>query len=129
MASSDEEGEIIPSGVNDYWFENENDGFAPLSSLTLLWSTSDEISCSSGTKIYLRGTADDGLQKVHKQIIGWRFELSNEEQPEISVRLKDKNWITLQRPRKCFESAFRTVLVTVSWLHAVKWNPEETGLI
>ncbi|XP_020965455.1 protein ENHANCED DOWNY MILDEW 2-like isoform X2 [Arachis ipaensis] len=128
MASSDEEGEIIPSGVNDYWFENENDGFAPLSSLTLLWSTSDEISCSSGTKIYLRGTADDGLQKVHKQIIGWRFELSNEEQPEISVRLKDKNWITLQRPRKCFESAFRTVLVTVSWLHAVKWNPEETGV-
>ncbi|XP_052108372.1 protein ENHANCED DOWNY MILDEW 2 isoform X2 [Arachis duranensis] len=128
MASSDEEGEIIPSVVNDYWFENENDGFAPLSSLTLLWSTSDEISCSSGTKVYLRGTADDGLQKVHKQIIGWRFELSNEQQPEISVLLKDKNRITLQRPRKCFESAFRTVLVTVSWLHAVKWNPEKTGV-
>ncbi|QHO32031.1 Protein ENHANCED DOWNY MILDEW [Arachis hypogaea] len=128
MASSDEEGEIIPSVVNDYWFENENDGFAPLSSLTLLWSTSDEISCSSGTKVYLRGTADDGLQKVHKQIIGWRFELSDEQQPEISVLLKDKNRITLQRPRKCFESAFRTVLVTVSWLHAVKWNPEETGV-
>ncbi|MED6222000.1 hypothetical protein PIB30_060170 [Stylosanthes scabra] len=128
MASSDEEGEIVPCAVNDYWFENENDGFVSLSSLTLYWSTSDEISCSSETKVYLRGTSDDGLQKVHKQIIGWRFELSDRQQPEISVLLKDKNRIALQRPRKCFESALRTVLVTVSWLHAVKWNPEETGV-
>ena len=126
MASSDEEGEIVPCFVNNYWFENDKEEFVPLSSLTLLWSIS-EINCSLETKIFLRGTADDGLQKIHKQITGWKFELSYN-RPEISVLSKDRNWITLQRPRKCFESTIRTVLVTISWVHFVKWNPEEPGI-
>ncbi|XP_061362185.1 protein ENHANCED DOWNY MILDEW 2-like [Gastrolobium bilobum] len=126
MASSDEEGEIVPDFVNSYWFENDKAEFVSLSSLTLLWSIS-EIKCDLATKVYLRGTTDDGLQKIYKQIIGWRFDLSFE-QPEISVLLKDKNWITLQRPRKCFESTIRRVLVTVYWLHFVKWSPEESRI-
>ncbi|RDX86204.1 Protein ENHANCED DOWNY MILDEW 2, partial [Mucuna pruriens] len=126
MASSDEEGEIVPDLVNSYWFENEKEEFVSLSSLTLLWSIS-EFECDLGTKVFLRGTTDDGLQKIYKQIIGWRFGLPYE-QPEILVLSKDKNWITLQRPRKCFESTIRTILVTVYCLHFVKWNPEEPSI-
>ncbi|TKY68853.1 ENHANCED DOWNY MILDEW 2 [Spatholobus suberectus] len=124
MASSDEEGEILPDLVNSYWFENEKEEFVSFSSLTLLWSIS-KIKCDLEAKVFLRGTTDDGLQKIHKQIMGWRFELPYC-QPQISVLSKDKNWITLQKPRKCFESAIRTILVTVYCLHFVKWNPEES---
>ncbi|KAE9590196.1 putative histone-lysine N-methyltransferase chromatin regulator PHD family [Lupinus albus] len=128
MASSDEEGEIVPDFVNDYWFENDKEELVSLSSLTLLWSDSD-IKCDLETKVFLRGTTDDGLQKIYKQIIGWRFELPyGQPEPEVSVLLKDKNWITLQKPRKCFESTIRAVLVAVYWLHFVKWNPEEATI-
>ncbi|KAL9303536.1 hypothetical protein ACSQ67_020799 [Phaseolus vulgaris] len=126
MASSDEEGEIIPDLVNSYWFENAKEDFVSLSSLTLLFSIS-EIECDLGEKVFLRGTTDDGLQKIYKQIIGWRFELPYEK-PEISVLSKDKNWITLQRPRKCFESILRTILVTIYCLHFLRWNPEESHI-
>jgi len=126
MASSDEEGEIIPDLVNGYWFENAKEDFVSLSSLTLLFSIS-EMECDLGEKVFLRGTTDDGLQKIYKQIIGWRFELPYE-QPEISVLSKDKNWITLQRPRKCFESIIRTILVTIYCLHFLRWNPEASQI-
>jgi len=125
MASSDEEGEIIPV-VSSYWFENEKKDFVSLSSLTLLFSIS-EIECDLGEKVFLRGKTDDGLHKIYKQIIGWRFELTYE-QPEISVLSKDKNWITLQRPRKSFESIIRTILVTVYFLHFLRRNPEESHI-
>lgn len=124
MASSDEEGEIVPDFVDDYWFENDKGEFVSLSSLTLLWSI-NEVNCDSETKTFLLGTVDDGFRNIHKQIIGWRFELPYD-QPEISVLLKDKNWIALQKPSKSFESTIKTVLVTVYWLHFVKWNPEES---
>ncbi|XP_020240370.1 protein ENHANCED DOWNY MILDEW 2 isoform X2 [Cajanus cajan] len=127
MASSDEEGEIVPDLVDSYWFENEKEELVSLSSLTVLWSIS-EIECDLEKKVFLRGTTDDGLQKIHKQIIGWRFELSHQQQPEILALSKDKHWITLQRPRKCFESTIRTILVTVYCLHFVKWNPEESKI-
>ncbi|XP_058743355.1 protein ENHANCED DOWNY MILDEW 2-like isoform X2 [Vicia villosa] len=126
MASSDEEGEILPDSVDDYWFENDKAEFVSLFSLTLLWSV-DEVNCDSETKVFLHGTSDNGIQKIHKQITGWRFELSCE-QPEISVLLREKYWIALLKPKKCFENTIRSVLVTVSWLHFVKWNPEESRM-
>jgi len=124
MASSDEEGEIVPDSVDGYWFENDKAEFVSLSSLTLLWSVND-VTCNSEAKVFLHGTTDNGLQKIHKQIIGWRFEISCE-QPEISVLLREKYWMTLLKPRKCFENTIMPVLVTVYWLHCVKWKPEES---
>ncbi|CAK8560024.1 unnamed protein product [Lathyrus sativus] len=127
MASSDEEGEIVPDSVDSYWFENDKAEFVSLFSLTLLWSV-DEVECDSETKVFLHGTTDNGIQKIHKQITGWRFELSCEK-PEISVLLREKYWIALLKPKKCFESTIKSVLVTVSWLHFVKWNPEESRIL
>ncbi|KAI9083279.1 hypothetical protein K1719_034811 [Acacia pycnantha] len=126
MASSDEEGEIVPEGVNDYYFIDDKYQPVSLSILPLLMSM-DEIKCDLATTVYLRGTADDGTQEIFKQIIAWKFELSSV-QPVISVLSKDKVWITLQRPRKSHESIIRTVLVTLYWLHFVRRNPEESRM-
>ncbi|XP_054819328.1 protein ENHANCED DOWNY MILDEW 2-like isoform X3 [Prosopis cineraria] len=126
MASSDEEGEIIPVCVDNYYFID--DKYQPVSlSILPLHMSMDEIRCDSGTTIYLRGTADGGLKEIFKQIIAWKFELSSV-QPEISVLSKDKVWITLQRPRESFESIIRTFLVTLYWLHFVRRNPEESRI-
>ena len=126
MASSDEEGQIVSVCVNNYHLENDKNELVSLSSLPLLWSPS-EIKNGLETNVFLRGTSDDGLQRVFKHIIAWRFELSYA-QPEISVLSKDKNWITLQRPRKIFERTFRTLFVMVYWLHFVKNNPEQSKI-
>ncbi|KAI4308435.1 hypothetical protein L6164_031512 [Bauhinia variegata] len=123
MASSDEEGEIVPDKIVDYYFLNDKNEPVSIACLPLLWSK-DESKGDLETKIFLRGTSDDGLQRIFKQITAWRFEASYMH-PDISVLSKDKNWIILQKPRKSFESTIRTVLVTVHWLHFVKRNPEE----
>ncbi|KAK4276311.1 hypothetical protein QN277_019275 [Acacia crassicarpa] len=126
MASSDEEGEIVPEGVNDYYFIDDKYQPVSLSILPLLMSM-DEIKCDLASTVYLCGTSDDGMKEIFKQIIAWKFELSSV-QPEISVLSKDKVWITLQRPRKSHESIIRTVLVTLYWLHFVRRNPEESRM-
>ncbi|XP_028758260.1 protein ENHANCED DOWNY MILDEW 2 isoform X2 [Neltuma alba] len=123
MASSDEEGEIVPQCVTNYYFIDDKYQPVSLSILPLLMSM-DEIKCDLATTVYLRGTAYDDHQEIFKQVIAWKFELSSV-QPEISILSKDKAWITLQRPSKSYESIIRTVLVTVYWLHFVRRNPEE----
>ncbi|KAF7827079.1 protein ENHANCED DOWNY MILDEW 2-like isoform X1 [Senna tora] len=126
MASSDEEGEIVPEFVDNYVFIDDQNEPISISVLPLLWSTV-EIEYDLETRVFLSGTSVDGLQKIFKQIIAWKFELSYE-QPEISVLSKDKNWITLLRPKKKFQSTIRTVLVTVQLLHFVRRNPEESRI-
>lgn len=123
MASSEEEGEIIPGCINNYYFINDKSEPVSLSILPLLWRT-DEIKCHLETKVYLRGASSDGLQEIYKQIIAWKFDLSYA-QPIISVLSRDKNWITLERPRKNFESTIRTLLVTIYFLFFVRRNPWE----
>jgi len=77
-------------------------------------------------QIFLHGTADNGLQKIYKHVIAWRFDLSNLI-PEISVLTKENNWIKLQKPRKSFEDTIRTILITVQCLHFLKKYPETSG--
>ncbi|XP_019079245.1 protein ENHANCED DOWNY MILDEW 2 isoform X5 [Vitis vinifera] len=125
MASSDEEGEILPNCIRDYYFVDYKDEPISFSILPLQWSK-DENPDGLKMMIFLRGSAYDGLQKIYKQVIAWKFELSSVE-PEIFVLSKDKNWMELQSPRKSFQNIVRTILVTVSWLHFVKRNPEASG--
>ncbi|KAK2648679.1 hypothetical protein Ddye_016168 [Dipteronia dyeriana] len=91
------------------------------------WKEDDEaVGGDLGIKVYLRGTTDDGLQSVHKQVVAWKFELSYP-QPEIWVLSKNKKWIQLQNPRKSFRFIIRTVLITVHWLHFALKNQKATG--
>lgn len=121
MASSDEEGEIVPDCVDNYHFVDDADQPVSFDVLPLLWNDTDDA--GSATKISLHGTANNGLQTLYKKVIAWKIDFSSL-QPEISVLSKEKNWIKLQSPRKSSADTIRKILVTVHWLHTIKKNPE-----
>ncbi|KAH9620318.1 hypothetical protein KSS87_021715 [Heliosperma pusillum] len=125
MASSDDEAEEVPTFVSQYYFEDDKAEPISFAVLPVWWNTSEAAQKSSGMKIYVRGKSGDGLGNLYKIVKAWKFDISGVK-PEISV-LHEKNWITLQRPRKSYEEFSRTVLITVSFLHLVKRNPELLG--
>ncbi|KAA8524794.1 hypothetical protein F0562_011217 [Nyssa sinensis] len=127
MASSDEEGEIIPDCITNYHFVNFKGEPISFSTLPLQWQWSgDEIPEGFSAQIFLRGSADDGLQQIYKKVIAWKFELSYA-LPEIYLLSKDKTWMKLQKPRKSFEVTVKTILITVYCLHFVKKNQDASG--
>ncbi|KAI3708139.1 hypothetical protein L2E82_37228 [Cichorium intybus] len=63
MASSDEEGEIVPVCVSNYQFLNYRDAPISFSELPLLWSDQENlIENADSPLVFLRGTTDEGLQ-------------------------------------------------------------------
>ena len=122
MAASDEEGEIVAECITNYYLTNHRGDPVSFSILPLQWSEGDIIG-DLETQVFLRGNGDDGLQRIYKLVVAWKFELSYV-QPEICVLSKEKSWITLQKPWKIFKKTIRTILVTVHWLHFIKKNPE-----
>ncbi|KAK0589735.1 hypothetical protein LWI29_017894 [Acer saccharum] len=125
--SDEEEGEIVPQCVSTYHLIDQNNNPISFAELPIKWKEDDEaVGGNLGIKVYLRGTTDDGLQSVHKQVVAWKFELSYP-QPEIWVLSKNKNWIQLQNPRKSFRFIIRTILITVHWLHFALKNQKASG--
>ncbi|KAL2938736.1 Protein ENHANCED DOWNY MILDEW 2, partial [Bienertia sinuspersici] len=124
MESSDEEGEIIPDSLTDYEFLNQNNDHVSFAFLPLLWRKDEPVD-SVNIRMFLSGVSVDGLQKIYKQAFAWRFELSYV-QPEISVLCKGNHWVKLLKPKKLFEGAIRSILITIQCLHFVKHNPEAT---
>ncbi|CAK9133396.1 unnamed protein product [Ilex paraguariensis] len=125
MASSDEEGEIVPNCVSNYHLVDYKEEPISFSSLPLQWSE-DEATDGMNTHLFLRGNENGGCQQIYKKVIAWKIELSYA-LPEIYVLSKDKTWIKLQRPRKSFECIIRTILITVHCLHFVKKNQKASG--
>ncbi|PON94145.1 DNA (cytosine-5)-methyltransferase [Trema orientale] len=125
MASSDDEAEALPLSVANYHFVDDKDEPVSFSVLPIQWRESEPID-GKKLQVFLHGTADNGLQKIYKRVIAWKFDLSNVK-PEISVLSKENNWIKLQKPRKSFEDVIRSILITVHCLHFVMRNPETSG--
>ncbi|CAN6557766.1 unnamed protein product [Malus baccata var. baccata] len=125
MESSDDEAEAVLQSVSNYHFVDDKDEPISFHVLPIQWSEGER---QDGKKmqIFVRGTADNGLQKLYKHVIAWRFDLSNVD-PEISVLSKENNWLKLQKPRKSFEEVIRSILITVQFLHYVRRNPETSG--
>ncbi|XP_043691278.1 protein ENHANCED DOWNY MILDEW 2-like isoform X2 [Telopea speciosissima] len=124
MSSSDGEDEAVPQSVANYHFVDDKDEPITFSVLPIQWSDNESPEFTK-KQIFLHGTAD-GFQKIYKQVISWKFELSDA-QPEISVLSKERNWINLQKPRKSFEDTIRTILITVQCLHFVRKNPDTSS--
>lgn len=123
--ASDEESEIVAEFVTNYDFIDHLGNPVSFSVLPLQWSEGDFFG-DLEKQVFVRGDGDDGLQRIYKCVIAWKFQLSYVK-PEICVLSKEKSWITLQKPRKAFENTIRTILVTVHWLHFVKKNPEASA--
>ncbi|KAG5551023.1 hypothetical protein RHGRI_009452 [Rhododendron griersonianum] len=122
MASSEDEGEAVPHSVSNYHFVNDKDEPVSFSQLPVRWNDGEGLD-GERKQIFLHGDTDNGLQKIHKQVMAWKFDLSDEN-PQILVLSKENNWIRLQKPRKSFEDTIRTILITVHCLYSVKKNPE-----
>ncbi|KAI3456861.1 hypothetical protein Pfo_013524 [Paulownia fortunei] len=123
MASSDDEGETVLNNVSDYEFisgDNESISFAKL---PVEWNKGETH--DGKPQIFLRGKTDNGLRKIYKQVIAWKFDLSYEK-PEISVLLVEGYWIKLLKPWKPFQDIIRTIQITVHFLHFTKWNPQRS---
>ncbi|KAL7600423.1 hypothetical protein Lser_V15G27174 [Lactuca serriola] len=126
MASSDDEEETFADTISEYYFCDGDDEPLSFSILPLQWNESESESSSPTTGIFLRGTADNGLQKLYKAVKAWKYDLSKSN-PEISVLSKDNHWIKLQKPRKSFENEIKTILITVHCLSYLKRKPEASG--
>ncbi|KAK1348687.1 DNMT1-RFD domain-containing protein [Heracleum sosnowskyi] len=124
METYEEEGEIIPDCVINYYTVGGNNQLVPFSVLPLVWSE-DETPGNSDTHIFLCGTAVTG-QKMYKKIIAWRPEISYA-LPMIYVLSKKKLWMQLQRPGRSFEDDIMSTLITVHCLHFLKWNLKADG--
>ncbi|KAK9155443.1 hypothetical protein Sjap_002923 [Stephania japonica] len=125
--SDDDEGEFVAQSVTDYHFLDEKEVLVSFTVLPIQWGgDSDGILEPFEGQVFLRGTADNGLQKIFKQVIAWRFELVDEI-PDISVFSKEKTWIRLEKPRKSFEYVIRGVLITLHCLGFVKKDSQISG--
>ncbi|KAF9588557.1 hypothetical protein IFM89_013409 [Coptis chinensis] len=124
MASSDDESETLAQSVTNYSFEDDKG--VPISFSILPKQCCHVDSVKSA--VFLKGIADDGIQKIYKQVTEWKYQLiEHYQQPEISVLSKEKNWIKLLKPRKSYEDIVKSVLVTVNCLHFFKKHPETSG--
>ncbi|GAB4849712.1 hypothetical protein Ancab_004506 [Ancistrocladus abbreviatus] len=125
MASSDDEVEDLQEFVSDYQFEDDNQEPISFAVLPIRWSVNDSAN-GEIKQIFLRGTTDDGLQKIYKPVRAWSFDLSGMK-PDISVFSKDNKWIKLQKAKKSYEYIIRTILITVNCLHIVRRNLDLSG--
>ncbi|OMO51932.1 Copper amine oxidase [Corchorus capsularis] len=112
-----------PVSVKEYVLLDRN--AKPISMCVLpLWSEKTKSIGDLKTDFYLEGVTGNGvpIKKITEAVIAWRFELSSP-QPEIFVLSKEGElWFALQNPRKSFETTVRQVLVTVHWMHFMKWK-------
>ncbi|XVE72493.1 hypothetical protein DITRI_Ditri11bG0043500 [Diplodiscus trichospermus] len=126
MLSSDEEGEILPeTHVSEYDFVDKDGEPISFAVLPLQWCENEVIG-DLKTHVFLHADADNGLRKIYKQVVAWKFELSYV-LPEIFVLSKNKKWMTLRKPRKSFVSTIRTILITIHWMHFMKKNTEASA--
>nr|XP_043618744.1 protein ENHANCED DOWNY MILDEW 2-like [Erigeron canadensis] len=127
MAYFDGDEGALRNVVSNYYFNGADDEPVSFAPLPVKWGTYDILYHNKNLHIYLRGTTDNGLQKVHKQVKAWTFDLSKPKKPQISVLSKDNTWINLLKPRKSYVSEIRTILVTLHSLHFFKTQPKASA--
>ncbi|KAG6506682.1 hypothetical protein ZIOFF_032009 [Zingiber officinale] len=96
LEDSDDE-EVAPQSVANYFFVDDDE--SPISFSVLPLHFDDGLKQEvADNAVFLHGTTDGGLQKVYKQVIGWKLVFEDVE-PKIMVLSKDKKWISLVKPR------------------------------
>ncbi|KAJ6824964.1 protein ENHANCED DOWNY MILDEW 2-like isoform X2 [Iris pallida] len=125
MASSDDEDDTVLQSVTNYYFlEGKEDEPISFSVLPVLFDEAEKPAASE-EQVFLHGNGDGGLQKVYKQVTGWKVELKDD-QPEVYVLSRDSKWIKLLKPRKSYEVCIRKILITIQLLHFLRRKPESS---
>ena len=120
----DDDSEPRFNVVDNYYFEEGNGNPVCFSVLPLKFDEIGEVARMDSKKVDLQGLADNGLLRVHTEVVAWRVGV-HYEQPKISVLSSEGNWIQLSKPRKCYENTVRSILITVQMLHFVKKWPRK----
>ncbi|XP_050369243.1 protein ENHANCED DOWNY MILDEW 2 [Argentina anserina] len=126
MELSDDEAEAVLLSVSNYHFVDGRDEPVSFHLLPVQWIDGGERQEGKRGDMFLHGSADNGLEKIYKPVVAWRFDLSNVK-PEIAVLSKEGDWILLQKPRKSYQGIIRSVLITVQCLSYSKRNAEAAG--
>ncbi|KAL2472920.1 Protein ENHANCED DOWNY MILDEW 2 [Forsythia ovata] len=113
---------IVPGNVSEFGFVDGEDELILFAESPSQWNKC-EIPDEKQKQMFMLGTTVRGFRRIFKQVKAWKFDLSGED-PVILVLSKENNWIKLLKPKKAFEDTIRTILITVQYLHFVKWNPE-----
>lgn len=125
MDSSDDEGEIVPGSVSEYYFNDKDDEPLSFSKLPVQWKEG-ESSSANADPIFLGGKVDNGLDMFYQQVKAWKFDILTAT-PKISVLSKDNHWIKLEKPRKSYEKLIRSILISVHFLCFFKSKPDASG--
>lgn len=122
----DEEGEIVPDCVTNYYLVDSKENPISISSLPLRWDDNEQEEHGESTEsAFLRGAVEGGCGLLYTKVIAWKFVLSYV-LPEIYVLHDSKyeTWIKLHKPRKSYECTVRTALIAVHCLHFMKISEE-----
>ncbi|XP_051128181.1 protein ENHANCED DOWNY MILDEW 2 [Andrographis paniculata] len=125
MASSDDEGEMVPKNVSEYEFLSDNGAAVSFSRLPIDWDGSGVQNEKKRRTFFLSGKTDNGLLKIYKEVVAWKFELSHG-RPEISVLSTEGHWIKLLKPRNAFQDIIRTIRITLHFLYFARRNPQQS---
>ncbi|KAK1272646.1 hypothetical protein QJS04_geneDACA008097 [Acorus gramineus] len=118
----DDDEEITPDSITNYYFEDGNDEPVSYSVLPLLFSDDGDEVVPQTPKggIFLHGEA--GIAKFHRQVKAWRVDILGPA-PEVLVLTKDDKWIRLVKPRRSFAEEIRTISIVVRCLHYLRRKP------
>ncbi|KAK1406971.1 hypothetical protein QVD17_38581 [Tagetes erecta] len=125
MESSDDEGEIVPGSISEYYFNDKDDEPLSFSKLPVQLKEG-ESSSTNADPIFLGGKVDNGLDMFYQQVKAWKYDILTAT-PEISVLSKDNHWIKLEKPRKSYENLIRSILISVHCLCFFKSKPDASG--
>lgn len=124
MESSDDE-ETMPQSVTNYYFMDKEESPISFAVLPVVFDDA-EVPGAAQMEVFLRGSADEGLQQVYKQVTAWKLGFQDD-RPNVMVLLTENRWIYLLKPRTSYyDDTIRTTMITLEMLHYLKKKPESS---
>lgn len=118
--SSDDDIEIVPKSVDNYWLEHGDE--SPVSFATLPYFKTGEEAMPDKV-VYLRGTQDNGM-RLYMRAVAWKLELTKDMKPVFHLKT-EKYWIQLLKPRKSYEESIRSIMSVAQFLNYTLVNPND----
>ncbi|XP_078433034.1 protein ENHANCED DOWNY MILDEW 2-like [Wolffia australiana] len=115
---------LVSEIVNEYQLGNEVDEPICFSLLPIQWPENGRSNVPK-IPVYLKGSVDNGLQKIYRQVVAWRFDIKGT-RPKVWVFSKDQVWYKLEKPRRAYEPIVRGVLVTLQCLVYLRKSPNSS---
>eukprot|EP00250_Pteridium_aquilinum_P006808 c16649_g1_i1 orf=128-4696(+) len=118
--SSDDDIEIVPKSLDNYWLEHGDE--TPVSFASLPYFKTGEETVPDKV-VYVRGTQDNGM-RLYMRAVAWKLELTKDIKPVFHLKT-EKYWIQLLKPRKSYEETIRSIISVAQFLNYALINPND----